>query len=107
MWRGLWHVQEESIKRYRCHVGHSYTEKDLLLKQAETLEATLWVALRMMEERSNLLTKMAKDEKTKGLNTLASHKEQRKAELQVHITKLKEVLFERYTDEAPTKYQKT
>lgn len=90
---GLWHVQDAVIKRYRCHIGHSYTEKDLLIKQSETLEATLWVALRMMEERTSLLTRMAKDERSKGLNTLASFKEERNAELQVHIQKLKEILY--------------
>lgn len=90
---GLWHVQDAVIKRYRCHIGHSYTEKDLLIKQSETLEATLWVALRMMEERTSLLTRMAKDERSKGLNTLASFKEERNAELQIHIQKLKEMLY--------------
>jgi len=90
---GLWHVQDAVIKRYRCHIGHSYTEKDLLIKQSETLEATLWVALRMMEERTSLLTRMAKDERSKGLNTLASFKEERNAELQIHIEKLKEILY--------------
>lgn len=90
---GLWHVQDNVIKRYRCHIGHSYTEKDLLIKQSETLEATLWVALRMMEERMNLLTRMAIDERAKGLNTLALYKEERNTELQVHIQKLKEILF--------------
>ncbi len=90
---GLWDVRDGVIKRYRCHIGHSYTEKDLLIKQSETLEATLWVALRMMEERTSLLTKMAKDERSKGLNTLASFKEERNTDLQVHIQKLKEILY--------------
>lgn len=96
---GLWHVQDGIVKRYRCHIGHSYTEKDLLIKQSETLEATLWVALRMMEERASLLTKMSKDERSKGLNTLASFKEQRNMELQVHIQKLKEILFKERPNE--------
>lgn len=64
---GLWNVDNETIKRYRCHVGHSYTENDLVLKQAESLEATLWVALRMMEERRTLLSKISEDETSKGL----------------------------------------
>lgn len=96
---GLWHVQDGIIKRYRCHIGHSYTEKDLLVKQSEALEATLWVALRMMEERTNLLTKMAKDERSKGLNTLASFKEERNAELQVHIHNLKKILYKERPNE--------
>ena len=86
-------MKDDGIDRYRCHVGHVYTERDLFVKQGEGLEATLWVALRMMEERSMLLEKMAGDERKKGLNSLASSKEERKADLQQHIDNLKEILF--------------
>ena len=50
----LWEVKGDIVKRYRCHIGHAYTEKDLVVKQAETASGTLWVALRMMEERKHL-----------------------------------------------------
>jgi len=53
----LWKITEGNADRYRCHIGHSYTERDLTVKQAEQVEATLWVAIRMMEERRNLLSK--------------------------------------------------
>jgi two-component system, chemotaxis family, protein-glutamate methylesterase/glutaminase len=90
---GLWQMKDDNIDRYRCHVGHVYSEKDLYVKQGESLESTLWVALRMMEERSSLLEKMANDERKKGLNSLASSKEERRADLQQHIENLKEILF--------------
>lgn len=32
----LWEPQNDIIKRYRCHIGHGYTERGLVLKQAET-----------------------------------------------------------------------
>ncbi len=47
----LWDITNSEIKRFRCHIGHAYTEKDLLIKQDENIETTLWIALRMMEER--------------------------------------------------------
>ncbi|HEX5553516.1 MAG TPA: chemotaxis protein CheB [Chitinophagaceae bacterium] len=91
---GLWKIHsDDNTKRYRCHVGHVFSEKNLWEKQGESLESTLWVALRMMEERHNLLARISKDERRKGLHTLASAKEIRLAELQVHIDKLKELLF--------------
>ncbi len=40
--------KDDIIKGYRCHIGHAYTEKDLVIKQAETASTTLWVSLRMM-----------------------------------------------------------
>lgn len=63
---GLWKItndngNQENDSRYRCHIGHAYTEKDLIIKQAEVFESTLWVALRIMEERRNLLAKMERD----------------------------------------------
>ena len=91
---GLWHVDEDAkIDRYRCHIGHAYTESDLALKQNEVLESTLWVALRMMEERKTLLNKMEKRNLESGFKLGAANYKKKITELDVHIEKLKEVLF--------------
>lgn len=55
----LWQVAEGKLLRYRCHVGHAYTSSELLAEQTAKLEETLWTALRMFEERRNLLVKMS------------------------------------------------
>ncbi|MDP9230616.1 MAG: hypothetical protein M3O67_08090, partial [Bacteroidota bacterium] len=67
---GLWEARNDVIKRYRCHIGHAYTEGDLILKQAETAGTTLWVALRMMEERKHLLRKLEVDNKKRAMKVL-------------------------------------
>jgi two-component system chemotaxis response regulator CheB len=90
----LWDVKGDVIKRYRCHIGHAYTEKDLILKQAETAGTTLWVALRMMEERKHLLTKMASQNSKRGFKHLANTNVEKQDELGRHIEKLKEILFD-------------
>ncbi len=69
---GLWKVENGNLKHYRCHIGHSYSEEDLVVKQAETIENTIWVAVRMMEERKTLLGRIAKDYKEKGLRSLST-----------------------------------
>jgi two-component system chemotaxis response regulator CheB len=51
----LWDVSQGKVSRYRCHTGHSFTGEFLLNSTQHLLEETLWVALRMMEERKNLL----------------------------------------------------
>jgi two-component system, chemotaxis family, protein-glutamate methylesterase/glutaminase len=89
----LWRLTDEKMDRYRCHVGHSYSERDLAVKQAEQVEATLWVALRMMEERRNLLKKLETDIRHKGFQRIASDHSERAKELEEHIDKLKEMLF--------------
>ena len=91
---GLWEMNTDGFKRYRCHTGHVYTEKELLLKHNEALENTLWVALRMMEERKNLLRKMSEEEASKGWAKSAGLKKERELELNDHIERLKSILFE-------------
>lgn len=55
----LWKVGGGKALRYRCHTGHAYTAAVLWAEQTEKIEETLWVALRMFEERRNLLLTMA------------------------------------------------
>ena len=58
----LWEMDNPDLKRFRCHTGHSYTAKTLLDTQSEKIEETLWVSLRMLEERRNLLNNMDQKE---------------------------------------------
>ena len=90
---GLWKVKNGNIQRYRCHIGHSYTEKDLELKQSEHIEQTLWIAVRMMEERKLLLKKIATENKEKGLDKLSAFYLEQAAKLEIHIENMKELLF--------------
>jgi two-component system chemotaxis response regulator CheB len=55
----LWEIVQGDSLRYRCHTGHAFTAPVLLAEQTAKLEETLWVALRMFEERRNLLMKMS------------------------------------------------
>jgi len=91
---GLWEIQNDIIKRYRCHIGHAYTERDLVLKQAETASTTLWTALRMMEERKHLLKKMQVDSEKRGYKSESVRQVERQNEMQHHIEQLKKILFE-------------
>jgi two-component system chemotaxis response regulator CheB len=90
---GLWEMKNDKLERYRCHIGHVYSQSELFLKQGENLEATLWIALRIMEERKSLIDKMATEERKRGLKNIAINKEERSENLLIHIQKLKEVLF--------------
>jgi len=54
----LWEVSKGDSLRYRCHTGHAFTCEVLLAEQNAKIEETLWVALRMFEERRNLIRTM-------------------------------------------------
>ncbi len=94
---GLWDITKKGgggkVVRYRCHIGHSYSEKDLVIKQGEIFESTLWTALRIMEERRNLLMKMENDHAKKGLAIIAKNYKEKADEIQGHVDKMKDVLF--------------
>jgi two-component system, chemotaxis family, protein-glutamate methylesterase/glutaminase len=57
----LWDVGEEEPGKFRCRVGHSWTTLGLLERQAGTLEAALWTALRALSERADLARRMRDD----------------------------------------------
>lgn len=88
----LWHIKDDIISRYRCHIGHAYSEADLMVKQSEAAVATLWVALRMMEERCHLLRKMQEQYTQRGYATLVTNTSEKQAALQDHIDMLKKIL---------------
>jgi two-component system chemotaxis response regulator CheB len=62
----LFDLTDDRVQRYRCITGHSFTSRSLSAAQDQTLEATLWTALRVLEERASLLEKMAKHEQELG-----------------------------------------
>jgi two-component system chemotaxis response regulator CheB len=64
-----------------------------LIKQTEETENTLWVAVRMMEERKLLLNKLAREHHDRGLQRLNLEYNKRVKDLDQHIAKLKELLF--------------
>jgi two-component system chemotaxis response regulator CheB len=94
---GLWEMNSNGVKRYRCHVGHAFTEAGLLSGMQASTETALWTALRIIEERRNVLKSLA--EKEKGRGKLASKRYvKRIKELETQIQHLKKVLFNTESD---------
>lgn len=84
----LWKVGKGSDLRFRCHTGHAYTAAFLLAEQTNKIEETMWTALRMFEERKNLLTEMARGERGVGSQTAL----ERANASQVHIDRIRAIL---------------
>lgn len=85
----LWELKHGRILRYRCHTGHAFTADALAQRVQHGLEESLWVALRMMEERKNLLTNMA----SRGEGSWSVQQEERIEDIKVHINRLREFLL--------------
>ncbi|MGM0631915.1 MAG: chemotaxis protein CheB [Pseudomonadota bacterium] len=84
----LWQMEEGDLLRYRCHTGHAFTSSALHAQQTAKIEETLWVALRMFEERQNLLVTMHGT----GGEKPSSSTSQRAKESQVHIERIRAML---------------
>ena len=84
----LWQVEKDSSLRFRCHTGHAYTAASLLAEQTKKIEETMWTALRMFEERKNLLTGIAKGKKSVGSQSAL----ERAKMSQVHIDRIRIIL---------------
>lgn len=84
----LWQMTEGKLLRYRCHTGHAFTAAALLAQQTAKIEETLWVALRMFEERQNLLVTMSKQNGKKSPSSIT----QRAQDSQIHIERIRAML---------------
>lgn len=90
----LWEMESPDVQRFRCHTGHSYTAASLLSNQTEKLEETLWICLRMFEERRNLLQSMTKRGAMAGTSAAARAKE-----VEGHIERIRAILLAKGADE--------
>lgn len=84
----LWQINDETVDRFRCHVGHAYTARTLLADQDEQIERALWAALRTLEERAHLLEHSAQSAPS------VSDIGHRAAEARAHARRLRALLLE-------------
>lgn len=91
----LWQMNDVSMKRYRCHIGHAFTSSTLLEEQVHETEQALMVALRTMEDRIKLLERMAGDDGRTGRGFGSGYRSQAD-ELQRHAERLREILLQRH-----------
>jgi two-component system chemotaxis response regulator CheB len=52
-------IEEGSILRFRCHTGHAFSIKSLLVEVSEAIDNGLWDTIRALEERVLLLRQMS------------------------------------------------
>ncbi|WP_069658278.1 chemotaxis protein CheB [Arcticibacter eurypsychrophilus] len=95
---GLWKINNDHTHRYRCHTGHTFYEKLLLESQAESVEESIWVSIRLLEEREKLLKTIAKHDCESGNMELKAINAARAEMIETHIIRLKLALEELHND---------
>ena len=83
----LWELGGESTLHFRCHTGHAFSAEALGTDLTQRLEATLWSAVRLFEERRNFLLSMSKY----GASTATENS--RVEEIEMHLHLLRRVLL--------------
>jgi two-component system chemotaxis response regulator CheB len=56
-------IEEGRILRFRCHTGHAFSMKSLLVEVSEAIDNGLWDTIRALEERVLLLRQMSEHAK--------------------------------------------
>lgn len=87
--------------RFRCQVGHSYTSKTLLHAKEGSVDEAVRVALRIVEERAELVGRMGKDASEAGRTGMAEMYEGRAAEYRRYADTLRAAVLETIADENP------
>ena len=62
----LWEIQDESLLRFRCRVGHAFSIDSMMAEQSDAIEEAMWVALKTLEEQASISRKMAEESRRAG-----------------------------------------
>ena len=91
---GLFELHERKLLQYRRRVGHAFSAATLLVEQATSQEEALWAAIRSLEERADLLHKMASRARS-GNHNLSAERFEAQAKLTLERSDLlQQVLFQ-------------
>ena len=102
----LWEIHNGQLTRYRCHVGHQYTTEALDAEQQQVVEAALWSAVRVLEERADLRRRMAKRADERGMAMVSAGFSESAHESETQAGTIRALLFGRETpDTVPTQVE--
>lgn len=79
--------------RFRCQVGHAYTADALATEQESQVDEALRIALRIIEERAELVSRMAQDCRLRGRTAIAQSYEGRASEYRKYANTIRQVML--------------
>ena len=83
--------------RFRCQVGHTFTADILAKEQESAVDEALRVALRVIEERAELVSRMANDGRRSGRRAVAEMYEERAIEYRQYAETLRRAVLQSMT----------
>lgn len=88
----LWEIEDGSMLRFRCHVGHAFAADTVLTSQGEEIDRLLGTLLRSHQERAALAHRMAEHERANDRHVLAQHLEKRARDYEHDVAIMKKLL---------------
>ena len=88
----LWEIEEGTMLRYRCHVGHAFSADAVLSAQGEEIERMLGTLQRSHQERAALARKLAARERAQDRHHLADHLDGRASEYEEDALLVRELM---------------
>lgn len=85
-------IEEDGILRYRCRVGHAYTHESLVAAKDDAVEDALWLALQTLQERTQMLERMAREDEARDRPRSALSFRERAREAEQHAQRLREFI---------------
>src|SRR5262245_34938243 len=88
----LWELRDGERRRFRCRIGHAFSEENLVDQQAERIERSLLVAMRTLEERSRMLDRLSEMSRDRSRLGEADRFARDRDETSAHAEVLRELL---------------
>ena len=90
----LWEV-DDAVHRFRCRVGHAYTDEGVLAEEVEQIDTALWSAFRALHERAELASRTARRSRGQGGTRVADRLESQAREALDQAELIRTILLER------------
>jgi len=88
----LWQQDLGSGARFRCRVGHAYGGESLAAAEQDRVEMAVWAAIRILDQRANVLTTLADKDRTAGRIRMFTHQTQLAQEARANAELLRTLL---------------
>ena len=88
----MWEIDDGDLVRYRCHIGHAYTEDMMSLALDENVRRALASALRALEERIALAERLRSQASARGHNQTADTWADKKQEFETEADVIRKAI---------------
>jgi len=88
----IWEVTEGNHSQFRCLVGHIFSPESFVAEESAAVERALWVAVKTLQERSDLLRKLADKATAIGQSISAASFREKARESQSHSDVIRDIL---------------